>query len=130
MEQAVETSFLPNQVAAKGTGILSTKVWLRATIVWPMKVTQKRSGATENTFSQAPGFQKTRVFYEKPDPPGLNRPWFKPGNCILPMLNFLKNLILTGKNQGWFKPGGKIFEPCQAPKQVPPIAINRAGRKP
>jgi len=58
------------------------------------------------------GFQKTRVFYEKPDPPGLNWPWFKPGNCILPMLNFLNNLVLTGKNQGWFKPGGKILEPC------------------
>jgi hypothetical protein len=54
MEQAVETSLGPNQAAAKGTGMLSTYVWLKATIVCPKNVTQKRSGCTENTLIQEP----------------------------------------------------------------------------
>jgi len=67
---AFETSFGPNQTAAKSGGIPSTKIWETATTVWPTKVTQNKFGLAENIFIQEP-----RAVPQEPIRTAIRNPW-------------------------------------------------------
>jgi hypothetical protein len=54
IEQAVDTSLGPNQIADRLGETLNMNYWDTSTSVWPMNVTQNRSGLTDIVFTHAP----------------------------------------------------------------------------
>lgn len=75
MLQADDTWLGPNQTAATRAGSDRMNTWDAATIDWPMKPSQKRSGCTEKVFTHAP-----MQVPHAPQMATLRRPWKKKRN--------------------------------------------------